>query len=114
MCQDSQMDFTTMRPRAVTLLALVAGTLALAAVGASDTRAQATAAKSCDKRVANIKVYAVSAMTCAAATRDIGRSLNTCCQARFRSSGGFSCTTTLGGDGRCTRKGRSYRFNVYE
>lgn len=88
--------------------------VALASAGPASARHGAVAARSCNKPVANLKVYVATGMTCAQAARDLGRSLSVCCQARFRSRGGFFCTATTGGDGRCVKGRRAYRFDISE
>jgi len=95
--------------RSVLIVGLVFASLASGAVASG-----AVAARSCNSHAANNKIYAAYGMTCSAAARDLLRSISVCCQARFRSHGGFYCTTNTSGVGRCVRNGRSYRFIDYE
>ena len=69
---------------------------------------------SCHRTVSvTVVITSARAMTCRAAARDMRRTHKPISR-RFRTAGGFSCRrvsgSSLGGDWRCVRGARAYRF----
>ena len=90
------------------LLAVPAAANAVSGVSSAGVR-------DCNKWVyyPNIKISSARNMSCAAARRDIRR-YRGAIRYRFRTPGGFTCTRVssmaLGGQWRCVRASRAYRF----
>jgi len=74
----------------------------------------AASVRDCDAHTANLTITSARNMTCKAARTDLGRALSECCSAKFRTPGGFTCTTTKSFTGRCVKGRKAYRFKGSE